>query len=271
MNINEYIKSGILEQYCLGLISEMERAEVERVAARYPEVREHLRQMCKGLESYAEAHAIPPPKHLRSKVVEAIGGLEESEAISRKLRPAAPKSNTRSLIFGVAASIAMLVLAGMAYQFYQNQEKARKELAAISQQVQRLQKNYENLNNSHQELQAEYVLLKDVGTHHVQMQGSEHAPKAQCVVYWNPEHKGAYLNIIDLPPPPHGHAYQMWADVEGHHHNMGMLNLAAVSSDTSFLHPLPYIENSKGFVITLEKQEGSIHPTVEKLFVKGNL
>jgi len=255
----------------LGLISEMEREEVERVAARYPEIRAHLREMCKGLESYAAAHSIPPPKHLRSKVVEAIEGVDQPKAKTRSIKSAPPRRNSQSSIFSIAASVAILIFAGMAYQFYQNQEKARKELAAISQQVQRLQKNYASLNNSHQVLQAEYVLLKDVGTHHVQMQGSEHAPKAQCVVYWNPEHKGAYLNIIDLPPPPHGHAYQMWADVEGHHHNMGMLNLKAVSSDTSFLHPLPYIENSKGFVITLEKQEGSVHPTVEKLFVKGNL
>ena len=259
MNLNEYIRSGILEEYCLGLTSEEENREVEAIAAKHPEVRESLRKLCDGIESYAQVHAVPPPERLKQNVID---GLEKEKK---------PAASIRSLLLPIAAAVAILVLSGMSFMFYQNQEIARKDLAALTQQVKKLQSNYAALNNSHESLQTKYGLLKDVRTHHVQMQGSHHAPKAQCVMYWNPEHKDAYLNIVNLPSPPQGHAYQVWADVNGHHHNMGLINMAAADPDSSFLHPLPYIEDSRGFVITLEKQGGSPHPTVEKLFVKGEL
>ena len=37
------------------------------------------------------------------------------------------------------------------------------------------------------------------------------------------------------------------------------------------LHNLPFIENCGGIVITIEKEGGSPHPTVEKLFVQGEM
>lgn len=277
MNVEDYIASGILEQYCLGLCSPEERNEVEAVAAKHPKVRKILEELCEGIEAYAAAHSVPPPQRLKSKVIQGVNAAAQAEGFPLNVETAPPANQpvnrlpSRYYYFAAAASVAMLVLAGLAFMFYQNQEYARKELAAISQQVQRLQENYQNLDASHDELRKEYVLLKDVGTHHVQMQGSAQAPKAQCVVYWNPEHKDAYLNIVNLPEPPHGHEYQIWADVEGHHHNMGLLNMKAADPDSSFLHPLPYIENSQGFVITLEKKGGSPHPSVDRLFVKGNL
>lgn len=258
MNLNEYIQSGILEEYCLGLTSEEENREIEALAAKHPEVRDSLRQLCEGIEAYAQVHSVPPPARLKQKVIDGVEGAAKSTWNIKRLMP-------------LAASVAILILSGLAFLFYQNQETARKELAALSQQVQKLQDDYVSLTDSHKSLQTKYLLLKDVRTHHVQMQGSHHAPKAQCVLYWNPEHKDAYLNIVNLPPPPHGHAYQVWADVNGHHHNMGLINMAAANPDSSFLHPLPYIEDSRGFVITLEKQGGSPHPTVEKLFVHGEL
>ncbi len=272
MNVEDYIASGILEQYCLGLCSPEERKEVEQVAANYPEVRKILEDLCQGIEAYAAAHSVPPPQRLKRKVLEGVDAVAQAEgSFPASRNPRRAKLPARYYYFTAAASVATIILAGLAFMFYQNQEYARKELAAISQQVQRLQENYQNLNASHEELQKEYVLLKDIGTHHVQVVGSEQAPRTQCVVYWNPEHKDAYLNIVNLPTPPQGHEYQIWADVEGHHHNMGLLNMAAANPDSSFLHPLPYIENSRGFVITLEKQGGSPHPSVDRLFVKGNL
>ena len=235
MKIEDYIASGILEQYCLGLTSEEESREVERMAAKHPQVRELLHELCDGIEAYAMAHSIPPPQRLKEKVMKDIDDItvpagEAGPPVNRSGR-------SISMWFTAAASIAVLLLAGMAYEFYQNQEGARKDLAALSQQVRKLQDDYKLLNNSHQELQREYVLLKDIGTHHVQMVGSHHAPKAQCVVYWNPEHRDGYLNIVNLPSPPHGHQYQIWADVEGRHYNMGMVNMKAADPDSSFLHP----------------------------------
>ena len=42
MNINDYISSGILEQYVLGDISPQEKKEVECMSHIYPELQEEL-------------------------------------------------------------------------------------------------------------------------------------------------------------------------------------------------------------------------------------
>ena len=72
LNLEDYIASGILEQYCLGLTSENESREVERMAARHPEIRHILQDLCEGIEAYAEAHAISPPNRLKQKVMQGV-------------------------------------------------------------------------------------------------------------------------------------------------------------------------------------------------------
>ena len=69
MNIQEYIESGILEEYALGVLNETERSEVERVAAQHPEIRRELDEIVRGLDIYAEAHAITPPEGMRERVL----------------------------------------------------------------------------------------------------------------------------------------------------------------------------------------------------------
>ena len=44
-NIQDYIESGILEQYALGVLSVAEQAAVEAQAASHSEIREELQQV----------------------------------------------------------------------------------------------------------------------------------------------------------------------------------------------------------------------------------
>jgi len=67
--IQEYIESGILEQYALGELSAAEQAAVEAQVASSPEIGEELRQIQAALGFYAEAHAIVPPAGLRERVL----------------------------------------------------------------------------------------------------------------------------------------------------------------------------------------------------------
>ena len=67
--IQEYIESGILEQYALGELSAAEQATVEAQVASSPEIGEELRQVQAALGFYAEAHAMVPPAGLRERVL----------------------------------------------------------------------------------------------------------------------------------------------------------------------------------------------------------
>ena len=67
MNIKEYISSGIIESYVLGLASEQERAEFEQICLQYPELVAARNEFEEALEKQAFEHAIAPPAGFERK------------------------------------------------------------------------------------------------------------------------------------------------------------------------------------------------------------
>ncbi len=61
MNNQEYIQSGILESYLLGLVSEEEQQEVEQKLLVDNEISEALQVLEVNIENYYTKSAIPPP------------------------------------------------------------------------------------------------------------------------------------------------------------------------------------------------------------------
>jgi len=57
----------------MGLASDAERAEFERLCKEYPELLAARRRFEDKLEGYASENAEPPPPEVKAKVLEAIG------------------------------------------------------------------------------------------------------------------------------------------------------------------------------------------------------
>lgn len=268
MDLEKYMKSGIIEQYVLGLSSPEERHEVERLAAQHPEINEYIIALQDGMEQYAEMHAVSPPPRLKSSIMQAV---DEDERLGDQHQPVKVVRHV-SLIWRWGAGIAammILALSALCYMLYQDQQQSRDQISLLSTQIKHLQDDYQQLQVSSKSIEQRYVVLKDTGTHHVQLHGSDHAPQAQAVVYWNPQHNKGFLNLVNMPQAPHGHQYQVWADVNGKHIDLGLVE--STDPEGNLLINLPYIENSRGFVITLEKEGGSVHPTVEQMYAHGEL
>ena len=111
MNIKEYISSGIVESYVLGLATEQERSEFENRCSLYPEVREARNIFEMDLEKQAIQSAISPPEALKQKLIEI---LNPGEKIT--------KFSTRSAIslhslnwLKYAAAACLVLLAGSIY------------------------------------------------------------------------------------------------------------------------------------------------------------
>ncbi len=58
--ITQYIESGILDMYVLGITSSEESKEVEQMALAYPEVRKEIEEIAQALSNYAEIAAVTP-------------------------------------------------------------------------------------------------------------------------------------------------------------------------------------------------------------------
>ncbi|MFZ1314353.1 MAG: hypothetical protein WAR38_15915, partial [Chitinophagaceae bacterium] len=73
MNIQEYISSGITESYVLGLASDEERREFEKMCAQYPEVLQARFAFELAMEKQALENAINPTAELKDRILERIG------------------------------------------------------------------------------------------------------------------------------------------------------------------------------------------------------
>ncbi len=72
MNIEEYISSGILMDYCLGLITEEERNKVELVCKEFPEIAAELSLLQNGLQQYAIKKTSWKKEGLKKKIWDTI-------------------------------------------------------------------------------------------------------------------------------------------------------------------------------------------------------
>ncbi len=79
LNLEEYILSGILEQYCLGLTSVAENKEVEALCAKHESLQKELELVQQTLGNYADNHAMSPNLQLKNSVLYAIDELDFSE------------------------------------------------------------------------------------------------------------------------------------------------------------------------------------------------
>ncbi|MFD2571617.1 hypothetical protein ACFSUS_13310 [Spirosoma soli] len=76
LKTHHYLTSGILESYLLGIVSDKEKEEVERVLATDPDVLSQLNELEIDIENYFLENAVPPPPAVRNAVLSRIGDSE---------------------------------------------------------------------------------------------------------------------------------------------------------------------------------------------------
>lgn len=277
MDIEAYISSGILEAYVLGNASDKERREVECLSSIHEEIAKELEAIRSSMESYALAEAVTPPAALRDRILQE---LEDKPKVIQMETPVAephadaklgqPAQTGGGIMWRVAAAVAVLIAAGFFAMFLETRsdvDGVREQLAAISDSKQELQLEVEALRaqvNQNEELLA---FFQHDATHGVRMPGvPTKAPDAYATVFWNTQNSNAYLKVSYLPEPPAGKQYQLWGIVEGKPMSMGVFD---VEKDT--LQRVPDINNVQAFAVTLEPIGGSVDPTLEEMYVLGEV
>lgn len=72
MDIEQYIESGIVCAYLLGLATEAEKAEFERMLLQYPELQAARRDFERGIEELAISNVVVPPKSVRENIIRRL-------------------------------------------------------------------------------------------------------------------------------------------------------------------------------------------------------
>jgi hypothetical protein len=124
-----------------------------------------------------------------------------------------------------------------------------------------------SLKEDNRKMMQQSAVLKDKNTRLVNLRGSNIAPDAHGIAYWNKDLGKAYLSICRLPKTPEGHQYCVWVNINGKHQKVGVLNM----NDTELLHSLSFTKECNGFCVTLEKDSVNDSPSIDKMLVKGDM
>ncbi|MBC9934135.1 hypothetical protein [Chitinophaga qingshengii] len=82
MDIERYISSGIIESYLLGLTSDEESAELERMCVEYPELEIEILRCEQRMDSIMYDEAVLPPERIKERVLQNIRRETEENTIS---------------------------------------------------------------------------------------------------------------------------------------------------------------------------------------------
>jgi anti-sigma-K factor RskA len=273
VNIKEYISSGIIESYVLGVVSDQERQEVECISHIYPEVLQHLVAMQDELEQLSEGWKKEPPAELKDRVMAAIkaeASNEKAEAKIINLNTAAPKSGVSGQWRLIAAASVLAVLAmGTLFVTKQNQlSTSESQLQALSTDINQKEITMANLETELANYSQEKIFLLHEETIPVDLAGTPNSPDAKVKVFWNEGVNKLVLASNTLPVAPKDLQYQLWAIIDGAPVDLGVID--RFEDKTVFSRDVD-VKSVQAFAITLEKNGGSPQPNLEQLYVIGNV
>lgn len=288
MNTQEYIESGILEQYALGELNEAERAAVEAQAAAHPEIGQELDQISQALGNYAQTYAQTPPAGMRERVLAGWQAAIQGEAQNapQTIVPPTPEPVVRSISsvdpdtantasgsafrWMLAASIALLVASGIAnFVLYTRWRDASADLAVARTEQARVASIMQASERTLAVRQQELEVLRSDEFRTVALAGTATSPSANARVLYNPTSKAVYLDVRNLPTLPEGKQYQLWALDKGKPVDAGVLAAATTAGDS--LQQMKDIASAQAFAMTVEPIGGSVNPTLSTLTVIGNI
>ncbi len=264
MNIKEYISSGILEYYVLGLASTEERKEVEMYSSTHPEIKKEIDAIEAAMEQYAQLHALEKPAGIGTKINAKIDSLEQLNSSSSTRTSNGFLSNGGlTILLGVLS----LLLGILAFSNYQNKHNQAQEIATLEGNLSTQKKDCDEISRQNAALRASLLILQDPDNQFIKLIGTDNAPGAIASVIYNKETRKSYLSIDELAAPATDKQYQLWAIVDGVPVDMGVFELE-LNKDT--LQEVPFIENSEAFAVTLEKRGGNPTPTLDQMVLIGN-
>jgi hypothetical protein len=249
MDVHSYIDSGILEQYVSGLLTDEENAEVDRLASEFPEIQHEIDTLRSSLNNYAAQTGKAPDYSILEGALNNIDNPDHRDHSTQTEE--APTTPRKRWIAFAASFIILLSIAGNFFLF---------------NEVLDFKQKYDNLQNQLSQLDEELEIVSSPVNMKVPLNGLSKAPESHAMVYINQQTKDVYIKIGKLPTPPEGHQYQLWADRDGHMHNIGVFH-----HNEKVQHLTVFEGGFESLNVTLEKEGGSEVATVENAYLTGRL
>ncbi|MCG8372685.1 MAG: anti-sigma factor [Balneolales bacterium] len=249
MDVKAYIESGILEQYVSGLLPDEENLKVDELARKYPDIKLEIDSIRASVNNLASKTGNTPSPDILNAVQSTIE-VSESKPVSEAADTSKFAGNTPWLT--IAATILLTVSIGVNIYFFSSINEFRENQANALEEISKL---YEQMD-----------FVTSEANLRVPLEGLEISPNSHATVYINKQTRDVYIKIGDLPAPPSGHQYQLWADRDGHMHSIGVFH-----HNKDIQHLAIFEGEFESLNVTLEEEGGSENATVEQAYLSGRI
>jgi anti-sigma-K factor RskA len=268
VNIQEYISSGIIQAYVLGLASEEERREFEKLAAIHPELQQAREAFEISLEQHAMDNGVKPPQQVKDRFLEAIRessrskpSLNPSKIITMENEKVPLRRAGGSRYAAAAAIIIAIGLGWFAYSSHQQNEQLR----VANEELKHKSDSAENLLN---QVAIEKDALKKSTINVVKMEGTHpSASKSSANVFWDSTSQSVYMVVKNMPRLPNDKQYQLWALIDGKPKDLGVFDI----NDEKFIIKMNNTQKADAFAISIEQKGGSPTPHMDQIQSMGKL
>ena len=263
METQEYIESGVLELYVYGLLSETENEEVALMAKNNPQINAEIIAIEKAIvalsSSFSPFHSVANYEKIKEKLE-----LKHSPKVI-ELEP------TRNWSQYIGWAAAVLLLAGIGYQYNQNQFETNQVVQSSTIEKVKLEKDLKALQLKNAASETSLAVVRDTKNTVVALGGQAVAPESSAKVYWNQDTKVVYIDAAGLPEPPQGMVYQVWALKLNPLTPTSIGLLENFDANDQKLFAVNNADQAEAFGITLEPAGGSLTPTMNQLYTLGKV
>ncbi|NNE25590.1 MAG: anti-sigma factor [Saprospiraceae bacterium] len=248
-DVDKFLDSHLLEDYILGVTTVEESSMVEEFIASSEKVRTLYNELQENIEWVARKSAIKAPDTAKQNI---LSRLEQS--------PLTVAKNSNFRVQAIAASVAALICAFAALNYWSKDKKNSDLLADMNTRLEILEEENNAIAQQLTTLEFERDYINDAGTERYVLTGNAKAEGFISLAYWNRDQRKAFVMVNQLPQLGSDKCLQMWADVDGE-----MLNVGILPEQTNGWVEVNFLEDAESLNITIEPAGGSDHPTVADL------
>jgi anti-sigma-K factor RskA len=248
VNIQEYISSGIVESYVLGLASAEERIEFEQLCNQYPELIGARKKFEESIEKQAMENSPAPPDFLKEKIWSAI--QKETKVVT--MEPTRMKAGLRWV---AAASIILFLAAGyFAFSFYNQNKK-------LEDQLKTAEEKQENMAKQLEMLLAQDKMMNDSNYMVVSMKSMKGDPSSASV-FWDSTSTKVYMVVRNMPKLATNKQYQLWALIDN---ATKPISLGQFDGGEMMMLKMDGVKKADAFAITIEEKGNAGGPNLKEL------
>ena len=168
------------------------------------------------------------------------------------------------IVLGAALALALITT----FTFYFNWRDTEEQLQAAKLDNAAYEKDSFRVSNLIQKNKGDREVVASPDYKAIVLHGTERAPGALALAYYNPASRELFIDVSRLPEAPVGMMYQVWAMTGGQATDLGTLSPDKMNEGLLKMNPMT---SAKTLAVTLEKAGGVTAPTTTETYLSASL